>query len=88
MSAKELGMIHSTNFTRRVTNSTSSGSTSLLDLPGQLSEQLQRLIRQGQYFKIAGIDIGLMPVGSTTSASVSGILKYYAPTKGRCAAYR
>ncbi len=88
MSAKELGMIHSTNFTRRVTNSSSSGNTSLLDIPGQLSEQLQRLIRQGQYFKIAGIDMGLMPVGSTTSASVSGILKYYAPTKGRCAAYR
>ncbi len=88
MSAKDLGMIHSVNFTRRVTNSTSSGDSSLLDLPGQLSEQLQRLIRQGQYFKIVGIDMGLLPVGATTSASVSGQLRYYAPTKGRCAAYR
>ncbi len=88
MSAKDLGMIHSVNFARRVTNSTSNGDVSLLDLPGQLSEQLQRLIRQGQYFKIAGIDMGLLPVGATTSASVSGQLKYYAPTKGRCAAYR
>ncbi len=88
MSAKDLGMIHSVNFARRVTNSSSSGDISLIDLPGQLSEQLQRLIRQGQYFKIAGIDMGLLPVGATTSASVSGQLRYYAPTKGRCAAYR
>ncbi len=86
--AKELGMIHSVNYTRTLTNSSSSGDYTLLDLPGQLSEQLQRLIRQGQYFKIAGIDMGLQPVGATTSASVTGLLRYYAPTKGRCAAYR
>ncbi len=88
MSAKELGMIHSVNFARTLTNSTSNNDYTLLDLPGQLSEQLQRLIRQGQYFKIAGIDMGLQPVGAMTSASVTGILRYYAPTKGRCAAYR
>ncbi len=85
---KELGMIHSVNFTNRVTDSTTSGTYTLQDIPGRLSDQLQRLIRQGQYFKLAGIDIGIMPVGATTSASVSGLLRYYAPTKGRCAAYR
>jgi hypothetical protein len=57
-------------------------------LPGQLSEQLQRLIRQGQYFKVAGIDMSAQPVGAATAATVTGILRYYAPTKGRCAAYR
>ncbi len=88
MASKELGMIHSVNFTRRITSSTSDGTYTLLDLPGQLSEQLQRLIRQGHYFKIAGIDIGINPVGTTTSADVSGLIRYYAPTKGRCAAYR
>lgn len=88
MSAKDLGMIHSVNFTRRLTDPDDTGTTSLLDIPGQLSEQLQRLIRQGQYFKIAGIDMGINPVGAATDASISGILKYYAPTKGRCAAYR
>ncbi len=89
MSAKELGMIHSVNFTRRVDSSnTAAGGALLLDLPGQLSEQLQRLIRQGQYFKVAGIDMGVAPVGAATDATVTGILRYYAPTKGRCAAYR
>ena len=87
--SKELGMIHSVNFTRRLDSSnTAAGGAVLLDLPGQLSEQLQRLIRQGQYFKVAGIDLGVQPVGATTDATVTGILRYYAPTKGRCAAYR
>ncbi len=86
MSAKELGMIHTVNFNRRISASTT--DELLLDLPGQLSEQLQRLIRQGQYFKVAGIDMSLQAVGGTTGASCTGLLKYYAPTKGRCAAYR
>ena len=89
MSAKELGMIHSVNFTRRIDSSnTAAGGAVLLDLPGQLSEQLQRLIRQGQYFKVAGIDMSCQPLGAATAATVTGILRYYAPTKGRCAAYR
>ena len=88
MSAKELGMIHSVNFTRRLTSGTSNNTATLVDLPGQLSEQLQRLIRQGQYFKVAGIDMVINPVGSATQAEISGLIQYYAPTKGRCAAYR
>ena len=84
--SKELGMIHSVNFSRQISAATT--KQLLLDLPGQLSEQLQRLIRQGQYFKVAGIDMGIQAVGATTEASVSGLLRYYAPTKGRCAAYR
>ena len=47
------------------------------------------MVRQGNYFKIAGIDIGLQPTGDNVAyASVSGVLRYFAPTKGRCAAYR
>lgn len=86
MSAKELGMIHTVNVTRRISAATSSAL--LVDLPGELTEQLQRLIRQGQYFKVAGIDMSLQAVGTTTSGTCTGLLKYYAPTKGRCAAYR
>ncbi len=90
MSAKELGMLHSVNFSSEL----SDGSTDIYnhDLAGQLTEQLQRMVRQGQYFKVAGIDIGMI-VGPTSgtqnlAATVAGKLRYYAPTRGRCEAYR
>jgi len=86
MSAKELGMIHNVNFTTRVTEGDT--TSTLLDLSGNLTEQLQRLIRQGNYFKIAGIDMTLHGVGSATGGTVQGLLQYYAPTSGRCEAYR
>ncbi len=86
MSAKELGMIHNVNFTHRVSDGDS--TSTLLDLSGQLTEQLQRLVRQGNYFKIAGIDVALQGVGAATHGTVSGLLRYYAPTAGRCEAYR
>ncbi len=86
MSAKELGMIHNVNFTTRVSDGDT--TSTLLDLTGQLSEQLQRLIRQGNYFKIAGIDMTLHGVGGATGGTVQGLLRYYAPTSGRCEAYR
>lgn len=88
MSSKELGMIHNVRLGMSLAHNES--ATYNHDLAGQLTEQLQRMIRQGQYFKIVGIDIGLAPTLSTTAVSgtVTGNLKYYAPTKGRCAAYR
>ncbi len=88
MSAKELGMLHSVNFSMDLAN----GDSEVYhhDLSGQLTEQLQRMVRQGQYYKIAGIDVGLAPKLSDVAASgtVTGRLKYYQPTRGRCAAYR
>jgi hypothetical protein len=90
MSAKELGMLHSVNFSQNIAD----GSTEIFnhDLSGQLTEQLQRMVRQGQYFKIAGIDIGMSVAGSSATTNlagtVAGKLRYYAPTRGRCEAYR
>jgi hypothetical protein len=88
MASKELGMLHSVNFSVDLVN----GASEVYhhDLSGQLTEQLQRMVRQGQYYKIAGIDVGLAPKLSTVAASgtVTGRLKYYQPTRGRCAAYR
>ncbi len=88
MSAKELGMLHSVNFSQDLSNGDSLVYNH--DLAGQLTEQLQRMVRQGQYFKLAGIDIGIAPKlsSSPNSATVTGRLKYFAPTRGRCAAYR
>jgi len=90
MASKELGMLHSVNFSQNLADGNS--DTFIHDLSGQLTEQLQRMIRQGQYYKIAGIDIGLSVAGSSPNTNISGTvagkLRYYAPTRGRCAAYR
>ncbi len=90
MASKELGMLHSVNFSQNLTDGVS--ETYNHDIAGQLTEQLQRMIRQGQYFKIAGIDMGLSVAGSSLTdnlaATVTGNLRYYAPTRGRCEAYR
>jgi len=83
--AKELGQIHTCNETMTAQNP---GDVHDIDLPGLLSSQLQRMVRQGNFFKCVGIDIGLTATGAVGGGQVSGWLRYYAPTKGRCDAYR
>lgn len=80
--AKSLGMIHTVD--TRLNNATT-GDLYLIDLPGQLSKQLQHRVRLMQNFKVCGIDIGI--VGSGT-ATVAGEIRYFAPTKGRVQALR
>ena len=83
--AKELGQIHTVN----VSGTTSvSGDAITVDLPGELSEQLQRNIRWGQFFKCVGIDMSLDTVGTIGGGQVSGSIRYFAPTRGRCDAVR
>ncbi len=88
MAHKELGMIHVVNFAQTLNDAQSVHYNH--DIAGQLTEQLQRMVRQGQYFKIAGIDMGLQLADTTApvSGTVTGLLRYYAPTRGRCEAYR
>ena len=88
MSAKELGMLHTVNFSQDLDDGFSGHYNH--DIAGQLTEQLQRMVRQGQYFKVTGIDIGLQPQqpDQPASGTVTGKLRYYAPTRGRCEAYR
>ena len=85
MSSKQLGQIHTSNFYLR-----GDGPQKYdLDLSGVLSQQLQRLIRQGNFFKIVGIDMTISEYGGNTGgAIVNGFLRYFAPTRGRCKAYR
>ncbi len=82
---KELGQIHTSNFfVRGITTQLQD-----LDLSGELSQQLQRLIRQGNFFKIVGIDMTVSEYGGNEGGvSINGYLRYFAPTRGRCAAYR
>lgn len=88
MTAKELGMIHTAEFQYQV-SSADNGTllAGMLDLPKLYSQQLQRLVRQGNFFKVVGIDFQVSPQAGS-SGSVAGYLRYFAPTRGRCAAYR
>ena len=87
--AKSLGQIHTVNKTFQYPVTGGAGSKNLLDLSGELSNQLQTMVRQGNYFKIVGIDMTVEEQGGTGGGgSVSGELRYLAPTRGRCEAYK
>lgn len=85
--AKSLGQIHTVNQGHAAVTT---GQSYLVDLPGQLSNQLQTMVRQGQYFKVVGIDAiaNDLSGGQATPAVINGELRYYAPTRGRCEAYK
>lgn len=84
--AKSLGQIHVANKTYVVQTP---GERVHFDNAGELTAQLQRMVRCGTYHKIVGIDMTLESLGSGLSGGqVSGRIKYYSPTKGRCQAFR
>lgn len=86
--AKSLGKIHNVNF--RAGPFTTVNTIYRLDLPGQLTEQLQRLVRCGTYHKLVGLDLTAEFAGLSTTDTVtcSGRIRYFTPTKGRCEAFR
>ena len=87
--AKSLGQIHTVNYSTPITfGSTTPQNLINIDLPGELTSQLQRQIRWGQFFKVVGIDMTLDTVGTLGGGQVVGYLRYYAPTRGRCDAVK
>lgn len=83
---KSLGQIHTINHESVIT---SAGSKDQIDLSGELSKQLQHHVRQGNYFKVVGIDMNLTENGGNLGGvQMTGFLDYYIPTRGRCEAYR
>jgi hypothetical protein len=87
--AKQLGMIHTVNY--ELGPNLAEGQKYLIDLPGQLTNQLQRMVRAAGYFKVVGIDMVLRNItGSAVDQPepVAGTLSYYAPTRGRCEALK
>ncbi len=87
MARKELGMIHTLNYT---INPSDNDQKALLDLSGLLSAQLQHQVRQGNYFKLTGLDITLSDFDASVvgGGQISGRIEYWSPTRGRCKAYR
>lgn len=84
--AKSLGQIHTVNLIR--TNVTAATDRFRVDLSGELTKQLQRQIRQGQYYKLVGLDMSIQTNAPAAGGKISGFFRYYAPTMGRCSAYR
>ncbi len=85
--AKSLGQIHTTNY--RIERVETSTDIAYLDLSAELSRTLQHHVRQGNYFKVVGIDMTVTDFGAAVAGGqISGFLEYYAPTRGRCEAYR
>ena len=80
MSAKQLGQIHTVNHQFSFNDDNDLGQ---IDLSGLLTAQLQNMIRQGQYFKMVGIDMTLTDFATPgdTGGQVSGFIDYMAPTR-------
>ena len=87
---KSLGMIHTINQTMKPTRQ---GDIFTVDLSSLLSRQLQHMVRQGNYFKTVGIDMAMTGFDTgdndtVDGGQISGRIRYFAPTRGRCNAYR
>jgi len=80
--AKSLGLIHTVDYQLSNANTNDRG---LIDLPGQLSSQLQHKVRMMSSFKVTGIDIAM---DGNVDASIAGRILYFAPTKGRVEALK
>lgn len=92
MASKELGQIHTINktfsFAAILENSTPF-TVGDIDAPADLTDQLQRMVRAGNFFKTVGIDISLgIDHDLNQASSCRGYIRYYAPTRGRCEAFR
>lgn len=86
--AKSLGQIHNVNST--IGGLITPGVKYNIDLPGQLTSQLQRMVRAGTFHKLVGLDITVDPSSITpgNGVQVSGKIRYMVPTRGRCEAFR
>ena len=88
---KSLGQIHTVNYPDIRMDQTN--NRLLFDLPGQLSRQLQHMVRMMSSFKLVGVDISIEDYSPNagiggTYGLVDGSLNYFAPTKGRVEALK
>lgn len=90
MAAKELGQIHTLNDTATFNGASIGTVARRYDLAGLLTDKLEKLVRQGNYFKLVGIDVSIRPnvTGPADGGTIQGYFRYFSPTKGRCAAFR
>ena len=88
--AKSLGQIHTVNHSV-VLNDDEEGTLWQLEMSQPLTQQLGHMVRSGNSFKCVGIDISIDPTVVPLiqgAGAVSGVLRYYNPTKGRVMAWK
>ncbi len=89
---KELGQIHTVNKSLPFSTAFETATPFVvgdIDVPAELTEQLQRMVRAGNFFKTVGIDMSIdLNSNLGESAVISGFIRYYVPTRGRCEAFR
>ena len=92
MSSRELGQIHTVVDNATLTSAAVGTVARRVDLAGELTEKLQRMVRQGNFFKLVGVDLAIRPnIPSPVAGdggTLNGYIRYYSPTRGRCAAFR
>lgn len=90
--AKSLGQIHTVNYPNIRIDATAVGTTGrlLFDLPGQLTKQLQHMVRMMQSFKLVGIDVTAEDYSPAAAGGswgyADGNFRFFVPTRGRCKA--
>lgn len=85
--AKSLGQIHTVNL--ELQNDGEAQPKFICDTAGELTTQLSHMVRMGNSFKCVGIDMSLIDYSTGDGGqSVSGRIRYYAPTRGRVLAIR
>lgn len=85
--AKSLGQIHTVNYS--FGPSVQQGHKFIVDCAGELTSQLNHMVRMGNSFKCVGIDMTLQDeVEGAGGQAVNGVIRYYAPTRGRVLAIR
>lgn len=88
--AKSLGQIHTVNH-QLVINDGEEGGLYQLEMSQPLTQQLGHMVRSGNSFKCVGIDVSIDPTVDPLlqgSGAVSGVLRYYNPTRGRVMAWK
>lgn len=80
------GMVHTCSYDW---SGVSQGSFGLFDFSRTLTETLQQMVRQGNIFKLVGLDIAVLPDdGDEGEGGVAGVMRFFQPTLGRCQAWR
>lgn len=82
------GMVHTLSYNW---DAAEQGQYGNFDFSERLTETFQQMVRQGNIFKLVGIDIAVLPDSTATDqieAGAAGVLTFCTPTLGRCQAWR
>ena len=74
---KELGQIHTVNFYNVLDPNDADSLICNYDVSGELCSQLSRMVRQGNFFKLVGLDMSLSSTTTLGGGQLSGYIRYF-----------